>query len=242
MTSTSLPPSRAIQTLRRPALHRPARSSRWSRRRSSRRMWFAAVRGADFRRPGSFRHRAGGHREGDLIFRGRRRKAAGVPQRLPAPRARRVRRRVGSARAQPPVHVPRLDLRPRRQARGRAEPDQDAGHRPDRVRPGQVHLREWLGYVWVCLADEPPSFEDDGDRDGRRAARARGDRPLRQVDQLEVGRRITYDVKANWKLIIENFMECYHCATIHPELTEVLPGVRRRLRRPVLRRPRRRVR
>jgi glycine betaine catabolism A len=30
-------------------------------------------------------------------------------------------------------------------------------------------------------------------------------------------------VAANWKLIIENFMECYHCATIHPELTEVLP-------------------
>ena len=30
-------------------------------------------------------------------------------------------------------------------------------------------------------------------------------------------------MKANWKLIIENFMECYHCATIHPELTEVLP-------------------
>ena len=38
-----------------------------------------------------------------------------------------------------------------------------------------------------------------------------------------VGHRIGYDVKANWKLIIENFMECYHCATIHPELTEVLP-------------------
>jgi Rieske 2Fe-2S family protein len=43
------------------------------------------------------------------------------------------------------------------------------------------------------------------------------------IDSLSVGRRITYDVKANWKLIIENFMECYHCATIHPELTEVLP-------------------
>ena len=38
-----------------------------------------------------------------------------------------------------------------------------------------------------------------------------------------MGKRIEYDVKANWKLIIENFMECYHCATIHPELTEVLP-------------------
>jgi glycine betaine catabolism A len=44
-----------------------------------------------------------------------------------------------------------------------------------------------------------------------------------EVDELAVGRRIVYDVKANWKLIVENFMECYHCATIHPELTEVLP-------------------
>ena len=43
------------------------------------------------------------------------------------------------------------------------------------------------------------------------------------LETLQVGRRIVYDVKANWKLIIENFMECYHCATIHPELTEVLP-------------------
>jgi Rieske 2Fe-2S family protein len=34
---------------------------------------------------------------------------------------------------------------------------------------------------------------------------------------------VVYDVAANWKLIVENFMECYHCATIHPELTEVLP-------------------
>jgi len=43
------------------------------------------------------------------------------------------------------------------------------------------------------------------------------------VENLAVGRRIVYDVQANWKLIVENFMECYHCATIHPELTEVLP-------------------
>ncbi len=43
------------------------------------------------------------------------------------------------------------------------------------------------------------------------------------VPELAIGRRIVYDVAANWKLIIENFMECYHCATIHPELTEVLP-------------------
>jgi Rieske 2Fe-2S family protein len=86
-----------------------------------------------------------------------------------------------------------------------------------------VHLREWLGYAWVCLADEPPSFEDTvigavTERLGQ-ASLIDG----WQAGELQVGRRITYDVKANWKLIVENFMECYHCATIHPELTEVLP-------------------
>jgi Rieske 2Fe-2S family protein len=87
----------------------------------------------------------------------------------------------------------------------------------------KVHIREYLGYVWVCLAEEPPSFEEDvmgaiEERLGNVHAIDGYD-----VANLSVGRRIRYDVKANWKLIIENFMECYHCATIHPELTEVLP-------------------
>jgi Rieske 2Fe-2S family protein len=122
------------------------------------------------------------------------------------------------------VHVPRLDLRLDGALIAAPEPDQDAGHRPDRVRPGHGgHLREWLGYAWVCLADEPPSFEDEVI--GAADERLGGSDVIGgwQVDELAVGRRITYDVKANWKLIIENFMECYHCATIHPELTEMLP-------------------
>ena len=86
-----------------------------------------------------------------------------------------------------------------------------------------VHLREWLGYAWVCLADTPPSFADTVQ--GAVAARLGEVEMIDhwEVDDLSVGRRIVYDVRANWKLIIENFMECYHCATIHPELTEVLP-------------------
>ena len=86
-----------------------------------------------------------------------------------------------------------------------------------------VHLREWLGYAWVCIADVPPSFEDTVI--GAVAGRLGSPEVIDDwgIDKLTVGRRITYDVQANWKLIIENFMECYHCATIHPELTEVLP-------------------
>jgi Rieske 2Fe-2S family protein len=87
----------------------------------------------------------------------------------------------------------------------------------------RVHLREWLGYVWVCLAEDPPSFEDQviGTVTERLGDPAAIDKY--NVENLSLGRRIKYDVKANWKLIVENFMECYHCATIHPELVEVLP-------------------
>jgi Rieske 2Fe-2S family protein len=95
----------------------------------------------------------------------------------------------------------------------------------DRVRYGliAVELREWLGYAWVCLADEPPSFELDviGEVTTRLDDPAAIDHY--GIDELRVGHREVYDVKANWKLIVENFMECYHCATIHPELVDVLP-------------------
>ena len=36
-------------------------------------------------------------------------------------------------------------------------------------------------------------------------------------------RRIEYDVRANWKLIMQNYSECLHCPTIHPELSTKLP-------------------
>ena len=87
----------------------------------------------------------------------------------------------------------------------------------------KVHVREWLGCIWVCLADEPVNFELTVEQEViDRLGEMEKIEPY-QIETLAIGRRITYDVKANWKLIIENFMECYHCATIHPELTEVLP-------------------
>jgi Rieske 2Fe-2S family protein len=86
-----------------------------------------------------------------------------------------------------------------------------------------VALREWLGYVWVCVAERPPSFEDTV---VAAVAERLGDATTIDrwgLDRLTVGRRIRYDVRANWKLVVENFMECYHCACIHPELVRVLP-------------------
>src|SRR6185312_10402665 len=38
-----------------------------------------------------------------------------------------------------------------------------------------------------------------------------------EPERLVVGARHSYEVRANWKLIHENFQECYHCSEIHPE-------------------------
>ena len=90
-----------------------------------------------------------------------------------------------------------------------------------------VHLAEFHGLVWVSLADRPPPLDDylwaqlDYRLGGDRAKFER----YRLAD-LVVGHRTDYTVAANWKIIQENFQECYHCATIHPELVDTIPQFR----------------
>jgi Rieske 2Fe-2S family protein len=40
---------------------------------------------------------------------------------------------------------------------------------------------------------------------------------------LRRGHRVVYDVPANWKLIAENYSECYHCPGLHPQLNRLTP-------------------
>jgi phenylpropionate dioxygenase-like ring-hydroxylating dioxygenase large terminal subunit len=43
-----------------------------------------------------------------------------------------------------------------------------------------------------------------------------------EVAQLRFHSRVTYELHANWKVAIENYLECYHCALNHPSLVEVI--------------------
>jgi glycine betaine catabolism A len=43
---------------------------------------------------------------------------------------------------------------------------------------------------------------------------------------LRIGKRLVADVKANWKLLCENFSECFHCPPVHPELCQVVSAYR----------------
>jgi Rieske 2Fe-2S family protein len=90
-----------------------------------------------------------------------------------------------------------------------------------------VALAEWHGLVWLNLAENPARFDEqvwsqlDYRLGGDRAKFGRYD-----LAGLVAGKRIDYTVTANWKIIQENFQECYHCATIHPELVDTLPQFR----------------
>jgi len=85
-----------------------------------------------------------------------------------------------------------------------------------------VALRTVAGTIYVCLADTPPAFDDFHDQF----------EPMLAPHQLHLGKvafEMTLIEKANWKLVMENARECYHCAVNHPELSVTFPIGRRSL-------------
>lgn len=185
-------------------------------------MWFCVARGSDIPTPGSFRTVQVGS-ESIIVSRSRRGEVRGFFNVCRHRGARLCLDDVGavSRSFQCPYHAWTYDL----DGKLIAAPNLTKMPDIDREEYGlkKVHVREWLGNVWVCLADEPVSFEETVERDVIDRLGELGNIDRYDIASLAIARRITYEVKANWKLIIENFMECYHCATIHPELTEVLP-------------------
>ncbi len=73
------------------------------------------------------------------------------------------------------------------------------------VSVGEVH-----GLILVCFDDSPPSLE---------GAIRDLEEPMGMYDfeNLKLAAQKSYAIPANWKLSIENYQECYHCATAHPE-------------------------
>ncbi|MFA6153890.1 SRPBCC family protein [Mesorhizobium sp.] len=41
------------------------------------------------------------------------------------------------------------------------------------------------------------------------------------IDRARIAARKSYPTRANWKLVLENFLECYHCRPAHPEYFRV---------------------
>ncbi|MDP8905779.1 MAG: aromatic ring-hydroxylating dioxygenase subunit alpha [Chloroflexota bacterium] len=80
----------------------------------------------------------------------------------------------------------------------------------------QLKIDTWQGFVFVNLAADASSVVD-----------YLVDLPALveryPIDALRRAQRIEYDVHANWKVIAENYSECYHCPGVHPQLNRLTP-------------------
>ena len=79
-----------------------------------------------------------------------------------------------------------------------------------------LDVHEWHGWIFVDRTGRGPAFEEHiGELEAI-------------VAPYDAATLVTpvsheYDVAANWKVVIENYQECYHCSNIHPELCQVSP-------------------
>ncbi len=80
-----------------------------------------------------------------------------------------------------------------------------------------VKLTLWEGLVFVNLSENPLPLEQV-------FAPLVGKFSHWNLSLLRSAKRIEYDVQANWKLIIQNYSECYHCPGVHPLLAKVSPS------------------
>lgn len=90
------------------------------------------------------------------------------------------------------------------------------------LHPAHVEVAE--GLIFISLAKDPPDFSK------LKADYAPLLKPF-QVDSAKVAFRKKYELRTNWKLIAENFRECYHCGPAHPEYCRAVIGAN--LREPV---------
>ncbi len=84
-----------------------------------------------------------------------------------------------------------------------------------------VGLETWGGFIFINL-------------EGERAAplsQHLGTAPERlkryPLDTLKSASRQAHEVDCNWKILVENYQECYHCPGVHPELCDLVPLYRR---------------
>jgi Rieske 2Fe-2S family protein len=80
----------------------------------------------------------------------------------------------------------------------------------------EAHLAEFEGFIFVALDPQEPFVQAFAPLDGRFAEWG--------IGNLSSARRIEYDLASNWKLVFQNYSECYHCPVIHPQLEKLSPS------------------
>lgn len=88
---------------------------------------------------------------------------------------------------------------------------------PRDIRLDSVQVEEFAGFVFVNLDPQAASLADQS---GNLETEIRHWAP--DIDKLTFGKRLSYDIKSNWKNVVDNFLECYHCPTAHKDFCDLV--------------------
>jgi Rieske 2Fe-2S family protein len=80
----------------------------------------------------------------------------------------------------------------------------------------RVATATWEGFIFINLDPSPEPFEVA-------FAPLIGRFDRYNLPRLVAARGIDYDVHSNWKLLFQNYSECYHCGPVHPALSKLTP-------------------
>ncbi|HVE14501.1 MAG TPA: aromatic ring-hydroxylating dioxygenase subunit alpha [Elusimicrobiota bacterium] len=76
-------------------------------------------------------------------------------------------------------------------------------------------VRVWEGFVFLNLSEKPGPFEAEmGALNAERFGKW-------HLKDLRIAHKIEYDLKCNWKIVLHNYQECYHCPGVHPRLSRI---------------------
>ncbi len=81
----------------------------------------------------------------------------------------------------------------------------------------RCHIRVFYGFIFVNLSDQQPVDFDAAFGDLAPYLDFHG------FADAKIAFSRSYPTAANWKLVVENFVECYHCAPAHPEFCSMHP-------------------
>jgi len=86
--------------------------------------------------------------------------------------------------------------------------------KPDENSLHQVHVQLVRGLIFICLAEAPLSLECLNEQTSEVF-------DLLELQNLKLAKKTSYPIAANWKLAVENYQECYHCAPSHKEFSRI---------------------
>lgn len=87
----------------------------------------------------------------------------------------------------------------------------------DEICLDQIQVEEFCGFVFVNLDPNAQSLASQSGDLKREVLHWAPD-----VEKLTFGHRLSYDIKSNWKNVVDNFLECYHCPVAHKDFCDLV--------------------